>query len=214
MKLAVVALAVALVLPTSAIAAPITINGVWTNVLTPVTDPGQGGAVVSPYWSGLSWDCPQCGVGYLVASIQPDWRELEYLHNGVGGATGFRFAPDADITDPTLLFQMTGWRNGVFGRRADGAFTYDSGTQRLSNSWDQGEQYALFRIVRPETTLYYLGIEDILMAQLNDHDYNDYVTGFSERASVPEPSSLLLLGCAFAAAGVRKAWGRKGVKRA
>ncbi len=37
-----------------------------------------------------------------------------------------------------------------------------SGVGPILNSWDNGEQFALFRIVGPETTRYILGIEDIL----------------------------------------------------
>ena len=76
-------------------------------------------------------------------------------------------------------------------------------TDRWSNSWDDPGQYALFRFVLPETTRYFLGVEDILISQVNDHDYNDYVARF-ETQPVPEPGTLLLLGSGMAALAVRK----------
>jgi PEP-CTERM motif len=202
MKLRVLVLVLALLVPSSALADPIIAGGgAWQSASTSFTDVSLGIEIV-PFWSGASWDCAACGVGDLIDAYG---QGLEYLHDGFGRATGFRFGMDDDLTTPVLFRQMTAWMNGVFGRREDGAFTYDSGTGRVSNSWDNGEQYALFRLRGEDSTRYFLGIEDILMSEImNDRDHNDYIVTFTESHSVPEPSSLLLLGCAAAIAGARK----------
>jgi hypothetical protein len=201
MKLRALLLAIVLVMPASAFADPISIGGVWSNVSTPIGDQSQS-AQLTPFWSGISWDCAVCGVGYLINAYGNE--EIEYMHDGFGQATGFRFASDDAISTPTFFAGITMWTNGTFGRRADGAFTYDSGTGHVSNSWDNPDQYALFRIVREGSTQYFLGIEDILVSYtLNDHDYNDYIVTF-EQQSVPEPSSLMLMGLAAAGFAARR----------
>jgi hypothetical protein len=201
MKLPKFLLALALVVPASAAAGPITPGGMWSP--TPKSnDLAADTLEFTPFWSGLSWDCDDCGVGYLIGAYGDSG--LEYLHNGSGGFTKFRF--DDEFLTPTYLGGMTAWKNGVFGRREDGAFTYDSGTGRVSNSWDFNTgQYALFRLVGEETITYFLGIEDILLTErFNDRDYNDYIVTFTTPTPVPEPSTMLLLGSSMAALAVRK----------
>ncbi len=182
MKLRSLILALTFLVPSVASAGPVT-AGQWSPV-------SPADANLDPFWDGQSWDCPTCGAGYLLYGEYPS---LEYLNNGAGGFTAFRF--DEQILDWTLEFSNTSWTHGVFGQRFDGAFTYDSGTGRISNSVDNPGQYALFRHATPEWTEYYLAIEDILLDEpMNDRDYNDYVVSFTvPTQSVPEPSTLLLL---------------------
>jgi hypothetical protein len=194
-------LILALLVPSAAVAGPISLGGVWSSTSTPAgSAPTLLRLDLVPFWSGASWDGPLMGVGYLLNAYGTSG--LEYLHDGTGHYTSFRF--DDEILNTTKINGITAWTGGVFGRRADGAFTYDSGTGRVSNSWDSGQQYALFRLVGRETTRYFLGIEDILLSEpLNDRDYNDYVVTF-ETATVPEPGTLLLLSTGMAALAVRK----------
>ena len=141
---------------------------------------------------------------YLMTDVFNNRENLEYLHNEDGSPVSFRF--DEEILNQTWLGGITGWTGGVFGRNELGAFTYDSGTGHVSNSWDNGEQYALpYPWCRDDAL--HSRIEDILLSESNnDRDYNDYVATFETR-SVPEPGTLLLLssGLAMLAAGRRRA---------
>jgi hypothetical protein len=192
-----------LLIPSGVLADPIVVGtSTWTNSNSPVMSNSQEGLVISPFWSGLSWDCNICGVGYLINAYGDDFQ---YLHDGQGNAVNFRFAPEDNISTPAFFGGITAWTNGVFGRRQDGAFTYDNGVGMQYNSWDNGVQFALFRLVGASSTRYFLGVEDIpVVWELNDHDHNDYVVSFNQPHPVPEPSSLLLMGAAALGLAVRR----------
>jgi PEP-CTERM motif len=187
---------VALMVPSAAMADPIIVSGVWSPTMTPPSaDPNAVTAEQTAFWSNPSWDGALMGVAYLINAFNTE--NLEYLHNEDGSPVSFRFAEEEEIVNQTFLFGITSRTGGVFGRNDLGALTYDSGYGPVMNSWDNGEQFALFRIRGEETTRYFLGIEDIVLSQYTDRDYNDYVTTFETR-SVPEPGTLLLLGSGMA----------------
>jgi hypothetical protein len=207
-KLPSLVLALALLVPASAIAGPITSSpSLWSH--TSSSDESLLQLQLAPFWAGNSSDCAQCDVGYMIGAYTD--ANLEYLHDENGGYTAFRF--DDPVLNWSLVGSMTAWTNGVFGRDESGAFTYDSGTDRRSNSWGENYgQYALFRIVGAETTQYFLGVEDILLHEtFGDRDYNDYVVTFTlpNPEPVPEPSTMLLLGSAMAAMAARRKLARK-----
>ncbi len=206
MKLRALILAMALLVPASALADPIAVGvGAWQSVGTPlVVSSSEGTLGVAPFWSGTSWDCSVCGINYILEAY--GLENLEYLHNGYGRGVDFYFDSSTNLSMPVLISNQTAWQGGIFGRREDGAFTYDSRTGHVSNSREQGEQYALFRVREGNSFTYFMGIEDILVtAPANDFDHNDFVVRFSEPAhSVPEPGTLLLMATALAAAGARK----------
>lgn len=197
------ALVLALLLPSTAMAGPITV-GTWSPTAAPVSsDASQAELGLLPFWSNPSWDGVDLAFGNLVNAY--DTVGLEYLHDGTGNYTAFRF--DEEIVDLTKLFGFSGW-NGALGIE-NGVFTY-SGVSGTYTSMDTPEQFALFRLVSGDSTRYFLGVEDILYgAEVNDRDYNDYVASFTTQP-VPEPGTLLLLGSGVAAlAARRKLSGRK-----
>jgi hypothetical protein len=190
-----VVLAIALLMPVSAAAEPITV-GIWTatSPIVPSGGPAIQALDAAPFWSGLSYDCEFCGVGYIIGAFGD--TPLEYLHDGDGRPVSFRF--NEPITTPTFIYTNT-WRpGGVIGQNETGAITFNNGLD-FFNSWDDPNQFALFRLVAGDTTTYYLGIEDMPYDDpLTDHDYNDYIATFSPKP-VPEPGTLLLLGSGVAA---------------
>jgi PEP-CTERM motif len=189
-------LVLALMVPSAAMADPITVSGVWSPTMTaPSSDPNVLPLESTAFWSNPSWDGSLMGVAYLIDAFTT--ANLEYLHNSDGTPARFMFSDEEQIVNLTFLFGITSRTGGVFGINEFGAFTYDSGYGPISNSWDNGEQFALFRLVGEETTRYFLGIEDILLSEYTDRDYNDYVLTF-ETQPVPEPGTLLLFGAGMA----------------
>jgi PEP-CTERM motif len=180
--------------PSLAAAGPITI-GSWSSVASVSTNDDH-----APFWDGVSWDGPLKGVGDLLNTF--GYSDLEFLHDGNGHAVAFSF--DDPVIQTTLLFTITAWTNGVLGRDEYGAFTYNSGTGRVSDSLTMPGQYALFRRVGGNTTQYFMGVEDILLSEAaNDRDYNDHVVTFTLPTPVPEPSTLMLLGLGLAGTALR-----------
>jgi hypothetical protein len=193
------ALVLVLLIPSTAMAGPIS-GGMWSPTPTvPSGDPTVQSLELAPFWSGESWDGWHKGIGYLLEEY--GLTGLEYLNDGSGNYTSFRF--DDDIMNLTKIGGVTLRTNGTLNVRADGAFTYDSGFGPVTNSWDNPGQFALFRLVRPEATHYFLGVEDILLSDVTDQDYNDFVARFDAQP-VPEPGTLLLLGSGMAALATRK----------
>jgi hypothetical protein len=196
-------LALVLLVPTVARAEPISVGGMWSSATLTSGGLGTETLGLTPFWDGDSWDGLNMGVSYLLADYGV--ANLEYLNDGSGSFTSFRF--EEDIFNMTRIGGITSWTNGSVGRRADGAFTYDTGTGfvPITNSWDNPEQFALFRLVTPETIHYFLGIEDIpLSFGPTDRDYNDHVVRFETPHSVPEPGTLLLLASGMAAFVARR----------
>jgi hypothetical protein len=197
MKLRCFVLALVLSAPSAALADPFTVGGVWSKTADPLTNSSGAPLSVEPFWAGISFDCPTCGVGFLLGAFEDG--DLEYLHDGRGGHTPFWF--NEPLSPPTMLFNITALMGGTLGVRSDGAFTYTYAFGTI-NSIDDFGQFALFRLVEPDKTRYFLGVEDILITEvINDRDYNDYVATFTP---VPEPSTLLLMGGSLAVMAARK----------
>ena len=168
-----------------------------------VTPNSPNDLVIAPFWAGLSWDCAECGVGFLIHADQKP--TLEYLNDGSGGYTTFRF-DDQNIV-PTFVNSMTAWTGGVFTITANGASSYQIPNGLSSNSLDNPQQYVLFRLVGALTTQYFIGVEDIPLSwSPNDRDYNDYVVTFTTPTTnpVPEPPTVLLLASSIAVLGIRR----------
>ena len=196
-------LALVLLVPTIARAEPISIGGSWSSVTLTSGGLATESLEIAPFWAGDSWDGLNMDVSYLLADYGV--ANLEYLNDGSGNYTSFLF--EEDIFNLRKIGGITAWTNGSVGRRDDGAFTYNTGTGFLptTNSWDNPEQFALFRLVTAETIYYFLGIEDIpLSFELSDRDYNDHIVTFETPRAVPEPGTLLLLASGMAALVARR----------
>ena len=126
-------------LPSTAIAGPFSVATptTWSSASIFTGDDVTSLALdIRPFWAGASWDGANKGILDLIVKEYGSTNGLEYLERSGGGYTSFFF--DDPILHMTKFNGITAWSNGVFGRRADGAFTYDSGTGRISNSIDHG----------------------------------------------------------------------------
>ena len=181
--------AVILTMPVRAEATPIT-PGQWSDIGVAAYD----GAV---FWDNPSVDCGFCSAGELLDLI---YGPLEFFHDGSNKAAPFAFTGPISYTKVGAL---TAWKNGTFTHEADGSFTYDNGLGFVANSLTS-QQFALFRKAGPDTTQYFIGVEDIALNGLlaSDADYNDYIATFTV-TNVPEPGTLLLMGTALGAAARR-----------
>ena len=60
------ALGLALLVPSVAMAGPISVDGVWAPTASQSSDPLSQSLELAPFWGGVSWDGPLKGIGYLI----------------------------------------------------------------------------------------------------------------------------------------------------
>ena len=148
----------ALMVPSAAMADPITASGLWSPTMTPPSaDPNVLPLEATAFWSNWSWDGPLMGVAYLINAYHTE--NLEYLHNPDGSRREFPIRRRDHQSDDFSLASRRGLP-GSSGETKSAPLRMTT-ESAAPNSWDNGEQFALFRIVGPETTRYFLGVEDI-----------------------------------------------------
>lgn len=197
--------------PAATQAAPILPDGgTWTVVGVPTQD----GLM---YWDNPSdSDCKgkKCNAGEAILGmfstlmympLDPSGAPLEYLHNGKGKPVPFAFDP---IVGWRGEFSMTALNHGYHGQLANGAVTYTvdgpgNSPMFLADSLTDPRQFALFRQVGTTSVRYYVAFEDT-KGKKSDYDYNDLILSFEQLRSVPEPSTLALLGSAFLGVALRR----------
>ena len=99
----------ALMVPSAAMADPITASGLWSPTMTPPSaDPNVLSLEATAFWSNPSWDGPLMGVAYLINAFNTE--NLEYLHNPDGSPARFRFDEDDRQSEMALRNHRVDWR--------------------------------------------------------------------------------------------------------
>ncbi len=153
----------ALMVPSAAMADPITVSGMWSPTMTPPSaDPTVLPLEATAFWSNPSWDGPLMGVAYLIDAFNTE--NLEYLHNPDGSPASFRF-DEADRQSDVALWDHADGLAASSGETnpAHSRMTAEPAPSRTPGT--TANSIALFRIRGPETTRYFLGIEDILLSE-------------------------------------------------
>lgn len=175
---------IALLTHASATAGPIT-PGTWSVLPAPSNQSGL-------YFDNASWDCGQCGVAWQMSNV-------EYLHDPGDQNMPIGFA----VPGPLQLTDLGGTSDylpdHLFAHDPiTGDFSLDNGNGYTARSSVAGNT-VLFRALSAGRTNYWIWFED-LPSTRTDSDYQDRgVTWFeleplaAPPASVPEPSTMMLL---------------------